>query len=379
MYNVIGDEKELKWFFDHVIQKPLLYESYLSVFVCRHKKLTEEEKQTLGLSRKTAEFLAHQSFRLSKDSGWTFRNFLMTLKRFNVDDGAYLTDLDTPLPTKTLAVLFYVNPCDDIKVCQKLVDEYNEITEAILKAHLNGKSVDDCITGYRWFTNAANRVKHLQANQKGSVYYMDYDIDVPKWWKEDKFDLGNNYVLKPYTEMLNVFNETFGKGNYIVIDTSGGYHVLVKTSAIHSNPHNVCNDINAIYDRMIIAGAEEYVDEKGNCKFECTINDSQIPGIPLPGTLQYGRTVTVINKDDFEEGFRHSKVAHKIIKKENQLFSKDKFKYFSTYKGYRILQASLNPHNSEYCVEELGLDTRWSSLNDCKEYIKIVLSKEDSE
>ena len=36
------------------------------------------------------------------------------------------------------------------------------------------------------------------------------------------------------------------------------------------------------------------------CKFECIVNDSQIPGLPLPGTYQYGRPVTVLNKDDFE-------------------------------------------------------------------------------
>lgn len=83
--------------------------------------------------------------------------------------------------------------------------------------------------------------------------------------------------------------------------------------------------------------------------------------------------------EDFEEGFRHSKAAHKIIKKEDHIFRKNDFKYFSIYKGHRILQASLNPHNSEYCVEELGLDIRWSSLKDCKKYIRIVLNKEDFE
>jgi hypothetical protein len=30
------------------------------------------------------------------------------------------------------------------------------------------------------------------------------------------------------------------------------------------------------------------------------VNDSQIPGLPLPGTYQYGRPVTVLNKEDFE-------------------------------------------------------------------------------
>ena len=45
---------------------------------------------------------------------------------------------------------------------------------------------------------------------------------------------------------------------------------------------------------------DEYLDEKGTLKFEANVNDSQIPGLPLPGTYQYGRPVTVINKEDFK-------------------------------------------------------------------------------
>ena len=55
-----------------------------------------------------------------------------------------------------------------------------------------------------------------------------------------------------------------------------------------------------IYKDGVEDGFEPYLDEKGNCKFECIVNDSQIPGIPLPGTYQYGRPVTVLNKEDFE-------------------------------------------------------------------------------
>jgi hypothetical protein len=38
-------------------------------------------------------------------------------------------------------------------------------------------------------------------------------------------------------------------------------------------------------------------------KFECIVNDSQIPGIPMPGTFQYGRPVRIINKEDFNPHF----------------------------------------------------------------------------
>ena len=51
MYQMIADEDELRWFFEHVIQKPQVNESYSAVFVSRHKKLTKEEQKTFGLTR----------------------------------------------------------------------------------------------------------------------------------------------------------------------------------------------------------------------------------------------------------------------------------------------------------------------------------------
>ena len=44
-YNMVLDEDELHWFFDHIIQKPLEYETYMIMLACRGKKLTEEEKE----------------------------------------------------------------------------------------------------------------------------------------------------------------------------------------------------------------------------------------------------------------------------------------------------------------------------------------------
>ena len=55
-----------------------------------------------------------------------------------------------------------------------------------------------------------------------------------------------------------------------------------------------------VYQQAMTYGEEPYLDEKDNCKFECIVNDSQIPGLPLPGTYQYGRKVRVLNKEDFE-------------------------------------------------------------------------------
>ena len=112
------------------------------------------------------------------------------------------------------------------------------------------------------------------------------------------FEFCDNYV----SALKAILMEMFGKGNFVIVDTSGGYHVLVKTSAIKFNPHEFCFYTELMYKYAVEESKTEepYLDEKGNCKFECVVNDSQIPGLPLPGTYQYGRPVTVLNKEDFE-------------------------------------------------------------------------------
>ena len=57
------------------------------------------------------------------------------------------------------------------------------------------------------------------------------------------------------------------------------------------------------------------------------------------------------------------------------LFEESEFSYLETYKNYTILKASLNQHNSEYVIKELGFNTRWASLTYCKKYIKERLNK----
>ena len=314
VYDVVADVNELKWFFDHVIQKPQINESYTAVFVSRHKKLTKEEQEDISLTRKEAEFLAVETFRLrhfkdasyQNENNWTFERFLKHLRRLEVNKEAYTTAKGLPLPTKTLATIFYVNPCDNIKVCREFFNQYLDVAQSISKAMLNGKTTVDNLQSYQWFDNAESNLKHLRANQKGTRYWLDFDIDVPAWFKNTKDQdvyappKATHFIKGYYKQMIDYLNEDFGKGNYVIVDTSGGYHILVKTTAIKSNPHNFCRDMQLVYQQAMTYGEEPYLDEKGNCKFECIVNDSQIPGLPLPGTFQYNRLVTVLNKEDFE-------------------------------------------------------------------------------
>ena len=314
VYDIVSDTAELKWFFDHVIQKPQINESYTAVFVSRHKKLTKEEQEDISLTRKEAEFLAVETFRLrhfkdasyQNENNWTFERFLKHLRRLEVNKEAYTTAKGLPLPTKTLATIFYINPCDNTKVCREFFNQYLDVTQSISKAMLNGKTTVDNLQSYQWFDNAESNLKHLRANQKGTRYWLDFDLDVPAWFKNTKDQdvyappKATHFIKGYYKQMIDYLNEDFGKGNYVIVDTSGGYHILVKTTAIKSNPHNFCRDMQLVYQQAMTYGEEPYLDEKGNCKFECIVNDSQIPGLPLPGTFQYNRLVTVLNKEDFE-------------------------------------------------------------------------------
>lgn len=330
VYDIIADETELRWFFEHVLQRPAVNESYSAVFVSRHKKLTKEQQEEIGLTRKEAEFLATVTFKLRavKDAQstvgnelWSFDNFVKVLRRLEVNKLAYTTAKGLPIPDTTLATIFYVNPCDDIKVCREFVRQYNDVNDAISKAMLSGKTLDANYQSYQWFGKADSTIKHLKANQKGARYWLDFDIDVPKWFKDGSFCvppkvyteygtfMKDSTACSPeeltqvaYVDVLKTrLSERFGKGNYVIVDTSGGYHVLVRASAVHSNPHEFCKEVLSIYELGVNLGEEPYTDEKGVCKFECIVNDSQIPGIPLPGTYQYGRPVTVVNKDDLTQ------------------------------------------------------------------------------
>lgn len=300
-YDVVGDEKELHWFFDHAINPLQVYESYSMVLVSRHKKLSEEEKLNIGLTRRESEFLKVETVRRppfkdanQPDTQVSFDQFLKQIYKLNFDRRVFTTGKGLPIPDKTLAVIFYVNPCDDIKVWDFTVEELDKVKAGLIKAMLNGKQADlECKQNYQAFGNVLNTIKHAKAKCKGSVYWMDYDIDVPDWWKNKKTPY--DY----YGTMYNTFKLVFGKGNFIIIDTSGGYHILVRIKCIHSNPHDICSIIDNIYTAGLNAGEKEYVDENNHCKYECIINASQIPGIPLPGTKQYGKTITVINKEDF--------------------------------------------------------------------------------
>ena len=99
--------------------------------------------------------------------------------------------------------------------------------------------------------------------------WLDYNLDVPEWFKR-KYSEGLTYIIERY----------YKKEDYLMIETFSGYRILCRINAIHFDPHLLCKDITQYYINAIEThGETPYVDDKGNSKFECIINDSQIPGL----------------------------------------------------------------------------------------------------
>ena len=348
-YDFIADVNELKWAFDHLYKRPQLWESYSFVLAVRNKKLTDEEKLTLGMTGRQKEFLQTEVLRgprvkslqqikttydnmvnnitnqlknndlksvshlflddtlrgnleaansrsieakegFLSENPWTFEHFLKVLYRFNVDKRAYATSNGSFVPEKCMVVLTYINPANDMHVIDQVMADIQDLKTRIVTAVINGKEFTEIGPLYQEYTNMIDKIKHYKAQFKGTKYWVDFDIDLPAWFKESSI-----YMNK----FKSVFNSYFGKGNYLLVNTGGGYHVLVKQKAMKCNPNNICKDLTAIYKEGVADGNPEYLNEKGECKFEAELNNSQIPGLPLPGTYQYGRLVTIDNKEDF--------------------------------------------------------------------------------
>lgn len=134
---------------------------------------------------------------------------------------------------------------------------------------------------------------------------FDFDVDVPEKVNISKDD-AKEIVRKAIVKNADI---TYGKGNYAIVDTSGGFHLLVRISAMHSNPNDFIKAVqtvpftwaNSCYSHennmTITAWKDDYI--RTLCK-EVKLTDKGSQFLPMPGTLQYGRLVRIINKEDFQ-------------------------------------------------------------------------------
>ena len=87
MYHIVADEKEMEWFFNHVITPPRPEETYMICLSARSKKLSEEERPKYQLGR--GEMMRTELIR-RKGGNWNFQIYKQGPYKYNCDENAII-------------------------------------------------------------------------------------------------------------------------------------------------------------------------------------------------------------------------------------------------------------------------------------------------
>jgi hypothetical protein len=292
-YKIVADENEMKWFFDHILEPPEVFETYMVCLSARGKKIPLEEREIYQLGR--GEMMRTELIR-RKGGNWNFDIYKQAPYKYNCHKSAMLTKSGLPYPEKCLVCYAYVNPSDELDCVDDTVVFYDKIKSELVRSYRkNSKDgVDDHLEK---LPKIFEHLRSCHASHLSRRIWrdFDFDVDVPKEM-QDKLskDAAKIFVKIAIIEHANKF---YGKGNYAIVDTSGGYHLLVKVSAMKSNPNNFIAEVQCTQFEHNDGALKGRVGDL--CK-EVKLTEVGSQFLPMPGTLQYGRLVTIINKEDFE-------------------------------------------------------------------------------
>jgi hypothetical protein len=308
IYNFIKDEKEMEWFFNHVLDDlsgdP--YHSYLMCITARPKKLTQEERIQFGISGSDGVMLREEIIApRGKEKIWNFANFKQHIARYECNKEGMITKTGLPYPQKSLSVMFYCEPSDE-RMVSNFILNYGATIQKELNDSLIKGSTDGVKAQLEKLTNLTKKLKSCHA-ENTAKRYIHFDFDIRK-------DLiGNEEAAREAANVIHsVANSFFGKGSTFIIRTFGGFHVLVKNVALMNGVMKLKQISKE--DRKAIFGADDkkigtnpingfifYVEKNYSYTFEEEDKLKQQKFVPLPGSNMYDNfTPCIINKEDFE-------------------------------------------------------------------------------
>ena len=165
---------------------------------------------------------------------------------------------------------FNINPSSTIKAYHMFAKNMAQFSSELLIASLGGKDTNTMMTKMRH-----GDIEYMNCIQKarGSKHFIDIDFDIDK--EKDC------YLLDKFINDMTSQNIYF-----FIIETRGGYHVVLKLSTIPKKFN--LYELTHILD----CGAK-----RSNDKNEIVINSNAM--IPLPGTYQGGFKVRYFNREGF--------------------------------------------------------------------------------
>lgn len=322
-YKFIGDIEELRWCFNNMIPN-LQGNPYLSFLMCiatRAKKLSKEEREYYGISGSDGVMMGEEiitSRGPKKD--WTFNNFVQHIYKYECNKMGMITKNGLPYPEKTLSVLFHFDPADEVKVANCILSYGQEIQMESIDAQYNAitnGNKDGLKAQMAKIVGLTRKNKSLHAGINFKLpdgrkinttikTFIHYDFDIRK----DLLD--NAEAIKEAENVLHSCGlNLFGKQNFYIVRTKGGFHILAKRSAL-ANVVNIlkkCSD-EELYNNYGIDKKKEKlnpiyayigaVEENYSYTFEDEDKLKEQIFVPLPGTIQYGDFIPYItNKSDF--------------------------------------------------------------------------------
>lgn len=260
---LIHDENEVKWFFDHVMPPLTDTECYFLSLSARNKYLSPEEREELELGR-TEMF----EKRIIRERSW--EKFIRTLRKLECDERGYTTKNNSPIPSKSLVCYLNINPSNTVKAIaefQKLLNEY------FIEASSIAFEKSDNTNLAKRFNKLDNNLMTYYQQATGTRHWIDFDLALPK-------DTETLYSLDHMLQLQ-------GLSHYYWISTKSGYHLLLPKSQLTFNPQVLVDSMCWVIEE------EQQLCKKG--EYEVIYNKNAM--IPLPGTYQGGHKVTVINKE----------------------------------------------------------------------------------
>ena len=289
-YKLVVDEKEMEWFFDHIIEPPLAHETYMICLSARSKKLDKDEREIYQLGR--GEMMRTELIR-RKGGNWNFNIYKQGPYKYNCHKSAMLTKAGLPYPEKCLVCYAYVNPSDELDCVHDTFEFYNKIQHELIESYKKGSN-DGVEDHLEKLPKIFEHLRSCHATNLSRRIWRDFDFDVDV--TEDMNFSKEAAKEVVYSAIVNQANIVYGKGNYVIVDTSGGYHVLVKVSAMKSNPNDFIKKVQAT--EFAIGESSGVIEQL--CK-EIKLTEAGSQFLPMPGNLQNGRLVTFVNKEDFVE------------------------------------------------------------------------------
>lgn len=250
MFNLVHSVSEIEKF--HSFLHPLkVGEAYFVSMSARDKYLTAEEREHFSLGR--SEMFGRK---IVKEP--SFADYLRVIRSMEVNDGGYTTRNGLSIPHKCAVIYANINASCGVKSLKEFNQKMNDL---MIETITNRDAI-------KHYASLDTILMNCFQRNTGTKSLVDIDFDIKK-------DSDGHCLLGMFIKHL--------KNNFVtykVIETIGGFHVLLKRDTIKFNYHEVLNSLDKTAKGLYN-------------KAEIVKNPNNM--VPLPGCYQAGFPVHFID------------------------------------------------------------------------------------